>query len=701
MASDKTRHEDSLRIRPGRIRDRGVDRPVRVRQRSATFVGQVHQAVRRAGGDPNRLPGRGNGRGRFNARGRGGKIAAQLKGRNGWSRSLTGERTRARRVTVKARIVKLNPQRGARRGRQFVSAKAVDAHLRYLERDGVSRHDEKGQVYSAQRDVEDGGSFLERGREDRHQFRFIVSAEEGVELADLRDTTRNLMRHMESDLQTRLDWVAVDHYNTGHPHTHILLRGVTDDGKILNIAGDYIAHGIRERASEIVTLELGRQTEREVSRQLQTEVHAERFTRLDRMLIAEQEVGSEFADLRPDNDMRETMRRNRVLLIDRARQLERLGLASEVTPGRWTISPHAEKRLRALSTSNDIIKTMHRALDAAGIAGRDGAEQYSIHGAQLARPITGRVLSKGLGADELGERMGIVVDGIDGRIHHLEVNAVRADEIGRGMIVAAHPPPTKPRAADHNILAVADANGVYRPSGHLDEARAQATELRSDPELFVKAHVRRLEALRRSGIVERVHDDHWTVPADLPERGVAYDRKRHGRTPRLEMLSSIPLDQQVTHEGATWLDKRLVAKDRSDLSGHGFGADVHAAMDRRKRALIEMGHAADIGDGRIRSPRDLLQRLDRSEIERVGKTLAAEHGRQWQAVKTGEAVAGQLVGSTQLASGRFAMIDDGLGFSLVPWSQPLERQLGRHITGIAMPGGGIDWSFGRKRGLER
>jgi hypothetical protein len=197
----------------------------------------------------------GKGSGRFNARGRGATAAAELKGRSAWSRDASGGRTRARRVTVKARIVKLNPQRGAARGRSFVSAKAVDAHLRYLERDGVNRDGEKGQIYSAERDAEDGRAFLDRGRDDRHQFRFIVSAEDGAELTDLRETTRDLMKTMEADLGTRLDWIAVDHHNTGHPHTHILLRGVTDDGKILNIAGDYIAHGIRERASEIVTLE--------------------------------------------------------------------------------------------------------------------------------------------------------------------------------------------------------------------------------------------------------------------------------------------------------------------------------------------------------------------------------------------------------------------------------------------------------------
>ncbi len=247
------RNEDDFRIRPGKVRDRGGGATARrlgvARGRPTSFVGEVHQAIRRAGGNPNR-DSTGKGGGRFNARGRGATTAQTLKDRSAWSRDGSGVRTRSRRVAVKARVVKLNPQRGAARGRQFVSAKAVDARLRYLERDGVTKDGYKGQVYSAERDVEHGRAFLARGRDDRHQFRFIVSSEDGVELSDLRATTRDLMQEMEADLGTKLDWIAVDHHNTGHPHSHILVRGVTEDGKILNIAGDYIAYGIRERASD-------------------------------------------------------------------------------------------------------------------------------------------------------------------------------------------------------------------------------------------------------------------------------------------------------------------------------------------------------------------------------------------------------------------------------------------------------------------
>jgi type IV secretory pathway VirD2 relaxase len=223
------------------------------------------------------------------------------------------------------------------------------------------------------------------------------------------------MAQMEADLGTSLDWIAVDHHNTGHPHTHILVRGITDDGKRLDIAGDYIAHGIRERASEIVTLELGRQTEQEVSSQLEREVDAERFTRLDRMLIAEQDAGSEFADLRPDKDMALTMRQNRALMIERARKLERMGLATEHTPGVWTISPRTEPVLREMGTRGDIIKTMHQALDREGLAQQRAYSGFTVHQAAPTERIVGRVVTKTLGSDELGERMGLTIDGMDDR----------------------------------------------------------------------------------------------------------------------------------------------------------------------------------------------------------------------------------------------------------------------------------------------
>jgi hypothetical protein len=141
------------------------------------------------------------------------------------------------------------------------------------------------------------------------------------------------------------------------------------------------------------------------------------------------------------------------------------------------------------------------------------------------------------------------------------------------------------------------------------------------------------------------------------------------------------------------------------VADEGFGQEMKAALNKRKQVLANMGHATDLGDGHVPAPRDLIQRLQAADIERAGKALAADRGMQWRPAIPGNYVTGQLVGSTELSSGRFAMIesfsgDGGLGFSLVPWQPVLDKRIGQHISGIAMPGGGVDWSFARSRGLE-
>jgi len=213
-----------------------------------------------------------------------------------------------------------------------------------------------------------------------------------------------------------------------------------------------------------------------------------------------------------------------------------------------------------------------------------------------------------------------------------------------------------------------------------------------------------LEALRRAGRAERIDADHWRVSADLPERGQTYDLARDRGNIRVNVLSATGLDQQISHEGATWLDRELVSRQRIALAGEGFGQEVKAALEKRKQALANMGHVNNLGDGRVRAPRDLIQRLEAADIERTGKALAAERGLPWRPAVPGNRINGQLVGSTQLSSGRFAMIesfsgDGGLGFSLVPWQPVLDRRIGQQISGIAMSGGGVDWSFVRSRGL--
>jgi type IV secretory pathway VirD2 relaxase len=294
-----------------------------------------------------------------------------------------------RRVVVKARIVKLR-----------LGSKGAAAHLRYLQRDGTDREGEKGRLYGAEADAADGRAFLECGREDRHQFRFIVAPEDGDQLSDLRAFTRDVMKQMEADLGTKLDWVAVDHFNTGHSHSHVVIRGKDETGKDLIIAQDYITDGVRLRAQELATLELGPETDLELRSKLTAEITTERFTRIDRAMLAE--AGEGILDLRPETgQVRADF--DRTLRIGRLQTLARYGLATEIEPGMWKLSDHLEPTLRELGERGDIVKAINRALKACGE--ERALESYSLHGEEATTRITGRVIDKRL-TDELGEREG-------------------------------------------------------------------------------------------------------------------------------------------------------------------------------------------------------------------------------------------------------------------------------------------------------
>ena len=346
---------------------------------------------------------------------------------------------------MKARIVRHRIGRGA-----------VGAHLRYLQRDGTTRDGERGQLYGPERDREDGKAFVERGEGDRHSFRMIVAPEDGVRLSDLRSFTRDVMAQMEADLGTRLEWVAVDHYNTGHPHSHVVIRGKDDLGKDLIIAQDYITDGARLRAQERATLELGPESDLELREKLRAEVSADRFTRIDRAMI--EEARERVLDLRPQAGQAHADF-DRTLRVGRLQTLERYGLAAEASPGVWTISERLEPTMRALGERGDIVKAINRALTDRGL--ERGMDRYVVHGEEVSQPVIGRVIGKRL-THELGDRVALIVDGVDGRTHHVALGdkTIAADapmgsivEIGRAPCRAARlrPQHRRPGGGDRRL----------------------------------------------------------------------------------------------------------------------------------------------------------------------------------------------------------------------------------------------------------
>lgn len=252
--------DDEFKPRLGRLRAGGTSG-----KRARKFLGRIVAATARTGATTGVRSRRFDG----SRIGRGASIGRVLRGGDRYTAS------RSRRVVIKARLVKL--------GAKGVAASR--AHLRYIQRDSATPDGAPGGLYSADRDVADGAAFVERGSSDRHQFRFIVSPEDGEQYPDLKPFVRRLMAQIKEDLGTKLDWVAADHRDTGQPHSHIMLRGKDDRAENLIIAREYIAHGFRERASALVSLDLGPRTDLEIEERLRHDVGQERLTTIDRRLV--------------------------------------------------------------------------------------------------------------------------------------------------------------------------------------------------------------------------------------------------------------------------------------------------------------------------------------------------------------------------------------------------------------------------------
>ena len=263
----------------------------------------------------------------------------------------------------------------------------------------------------------------------------------------------------------------------------------------------------------------------------------------------------------------------------------------------------------SLGERDDVIKHLHWTM------GECSPSEWVVSGEAGARPIVGKLVARGLD-DELTGTAYAIVDGVDGRAHHLRLP---------------------------DLDATSDA-----------------------------------------------------VPGAVVELRRSTDAGGHERV-ALAVRSDLAVGAQATAQGATWLDRRLVARTPGQLAETGYGAEVRAVLNRRTEHLVGEGLARRQGQ-RVLFARDLLDTFRQRELVAAGERLAADSGLPARIAAEGEHVCGIYCRRIMLASGRFAMIDDSLGFSLVPWTPTLERHVGRHVAGVATAAG-VEWSFGRKRGL--
>ncbi len=549
----------------------------------------------------------------------------------------------ARRVVIKAHVARLTAS----------GAKAAALHLRYIQRDGVEQDGSKGILYDGTGPVRQG-AFEEPRPGENHQFRLIISPEDAGEL-DLTEFVRRVMARVQRDLGRELEWAAVNHFDTDHPHTHVVIRGVDRDGREVRLDRAYISSGLRWRAQEIATEELGPGRELDIRRARAKELTQDRFTSLDRELAR-----------RLDGDrVRVGRGRSRgtvddALLVGRLEHLETLRLAERVSRAEWALASRWQETLRAWGSRGDIIKQIHAAISG------DPARYHILRAGEPLEPgrtagalrgvVTGRVASKGL-SDELKGRCYAVVETPAGHAYHVPLDARSAEALRRGDWVSLQSEPEAAvRSVDRHIAEEARGHdGTYQLEPLSDDATATQRTLR------------RLHRLERLGMVTAVAPNAWAVPPNLLERLEACTHDATARHRLLLRKEPLSVAEQVNYPGPVWLDRL----DPHSLAPYGLGGEVQRALHERRSALRQLGIGGD------HPPR--LEALRELERQTVGQEVAASSGRVFVSTAP-DGMRGSVEIQTARTGTRYVIVSDGSRFTVLHFTRALRALEGRSVT---------------------
>lgn len=665
----------------------GTEKPLRIRlskgraarnsQGANEVISRVKSAAKRAGQSSH-------------AARHGAGAKAHRAGRGAGVKQNLGNRQQ--RVTVKARVQQ-SPRTGAKA--------AMQRHVDYIQRHGVDQDGGEARPFDARQELdrEGTGGFAERAADDRHSFRFIVSPEHGGDI-DLQGYTRDLMQQMEHDLGTKLDWMAVAHHDTDNPHIHILVRGVDDKGGDLVISRDYISNGMRERARELATRELGLRTDMDIYRAAAKEVNQVRWTGLDAALLREQnhrESGLIEAGRVPVEPFQKAQRE---LKLGRLAVLQAHGLASEQAPGRWKLHDGAQDTLKAMAQERHMAAELKPHMDA----------EQSLHGELQSKDTLGKggvkgvVLDRGL-ADKLSGTEYVVLGGFDGRVHyatlslHSERHADARARVGDTVKLSTYQPPAA-TSADNNVLRRLDADGIYSPDRHLAEVRGWNRDRMpggATPEAYVEAHAKRMDALVSRGHVERLKDGAYRVPKDLPDRlagDPALGRDKSAFV-RLDVEGQGPLRRQTQQLGRTFLDAELEAGRLEALKAtrHPTRSQVAfmEALEARTDRLAELRLAERTPQG-VRLVAGFPEAMRQLELDDANKRLAAKYGQPVD-LDAARRFQGRVAAIEQLGSGPHAVVVANGTFAVVPAKDGLQRHLGKDVSLQLAKGESMKQSF--------
>lgn len=557
-------------------------------------------------------------------------------------------------------IIKINPVKNKTRG---VGAGAGSGgmnlyhHMRYISRSGAGENEEKAVLFDKENEGLDGKEFHGLCKDDRHHFRMIISPENGHEIEDFRGYVRCVMKRVEEDLGTSLDWRGAVHYDTDDIHAHVVIRGKDERGEDLVIGRDYIATGIRARAQEIATELLGERSLEEIQKSMEREVDAMRVTSLDRFI--EKQVSEEnVIDVRRANNFGKSSHFEG-LIKGRLRHLETAGFAVEHPPGVFTLKEDYKDALYAVATRNDVLKRLHGQFAPQEL---DGMAMYSIKAGEGAM-IEGRVAGKGF-TDEITDRKYITLHDMAGGLHYVPVGDLgRYDELEEGALIRVRPGDKSTGKADHNIKHIAKENdGIYDREAHMRFIiKEQDYIAAEDRQGYLDAHLKRLDTLEQNGVVEGLGEGRYSVPDDIIVRGEEITKQINEREkkrfyPRIDVLSAQPLEQLTASEKKTWLDKELYKQSINKPGLASYDDGVRSALQRRREWLVQKDLATIQSNGEFALRKSALNTLNKMEVERAGKIMAEKFEVELNRAKVREEESYRYVGFVKLETGPWALV---------------------------------------------
>lgn len=573
-----------------------------------------------------------------------------------------------RRVAVVAKTIP-TPNGGRR---------VLAQQVAYIRRGALGAGPEDGMFFGKEESEADPRQFVERCQADSFHYRLVINPEDGTELGDLRNYARRLMRGVEQDLGTPLDWIAGAHFDTGRPHLHMMIRGRRASGQWLKVTRSYLTSGLRDRARDLATEILGPRAQHVKH----STIHADRLTALDNTIL--QAAQEDMIDV---EWVPQTLR---PAVLRRLVHLENKGWTTPVSPGVWHLPSGLRHRLLRVGHSHAQEWGAARILEHS--LWRDQRSRL-----QAATPRSGeRLVGAYVGVQRTSRYAdgahAVVLDLCDGRLAHFLMREVRSvmclDQIKEGAVVEVLGTVRADRVADKVIAEVAGSNGGVWSAAHHASARP------GDWPKFIAFHEKRAQAMSLAGACMDLGGGRFSVPGDYLSLARQADVAQWGEADlKLKILDDRTIDEQVSAIGLTWLDRLMTTEGRPDLSGP-FGDAVDRALPERAKRLRITGLGT--GEPLVLSEAD-IHRLTSFEIKSVFETLRQD-GKSVFMVASGEGATGVYTGRKHIAGVPFAVLEDPVAHNLIPWSPGMESCRGRTLTAVVQDGAA---SFRTVRGFSR